>query len=199
MEFPKTIFRPGIMGPFLYIPFMECYHDIVSIQHDIIGHLKICKKTVDFTNGIGYIEKNWGKSMPKSWVWFQSNHFQPDDVSLFLSVADIPCMGRCFQGFMAMFRYRDRIFLFTTYNGSWICKFYERNNKLILTFRDCRFRLDINITYAKGSKLVAPLNGQMCRNIIETIGSVVKVRFSDRKGNVLYEGIGTNGGLEIVE
>lgn len=199
MEFPRTILRPGIMGPFLYVPFMECYHDIVSIQNSVIGHLKISGKNVDFTEGIGYIEKNWGRSMPKSWVWFQSNHFQPDDISLFLSIADIPCLGSSFTGFLALFRYKERIFTFTSYNGSWISRFYERNNNLLITFRDCRFRMEIKITYAQGMKLVAPVHGQMCRNIIESINSVVKVRFSERNGNVLYEGIGTNGGIEIVE
>ncbi len=198
MEFPKAFLRPGIMGPFLYIPCMECYHDIICIQNEIIGHLKICGKNIDYTGGIGYAEKNWGKSMPKSWVWFQSNHFQPDDVSLFISIADIPFLGGSFRGFLAMFRYKDRIFLFTTYNGSWIKQFYERDNRLIVTLRDCRFRLDICITHAQGAPIIAPVHGQMCRSIIESIHAVVKVRFSKRTGEILYEGIGTNGGLEIV-
>ncbi|MDD3174741.1 MAG: tocopherol cyclase family protein [Herbinix sp.] len=199
MEFPKTLFRPGVMGPFLYNPSMECYHDILSIQHDIIGHLKISGKTVDFSEGIGYIEKNWGSSMPKSWIWFQSNHFQPDDVSLFLSVAKIPCMWGSFNGFMSLLRYKDRIFLFTTYNGSWIRKLYYNKNRLRVTIRDCRFRLEISVTYPEGGTIKAPVNGQMCRSIVESVNAVVKVRFSDRTGNVLYEGIGTNGGIEIVE
>jgi hypothetical protein len=167
MEFPRTMFRPGIMGPFLYFPCMECYHDIVSIQNQIIGHLLISGKTVDFTDGIGYIEKNWGRSMPKAWVWFQSNHFEPDDVSLFLSVAKIPCLGSSFTGFLSLFRYKDRIFTFTTYNGSWISRMYQNENKIRLTFRDCRFRLAISITYTKGGQIVAPVNGQMCRNILK--------------------------------
>lgn len=199
MQFPKSMFRPGIMGLFLYIPFMECYHDIINIQSDIIGHLKISGKTVDFTQGIGYIEKNWGKSMPKSWIWFQSNHFQPDNVSLFFSVAEIPFLFTSFQGFLAMFRYKDRVFMFTTYNCSRISKLYRNEKSLRITFRDCRFCMDIKITYADGAPIIAPVHGQMCRSIIESINAVVNVRFSDKNGTVLYEGIGTNGGLEIVE
>jgi len=120
MEFPRTIFRPGVMGPFLYVPCMECHHDIISIQHNITGHLKVSGRTIDFTNGIGYIEKDWGKSMPKSWVWFQSNHFQPDDVSLSVNIANVPFLTGKFMGFIIMLRWHDRIFMFTTYNGSWI-------------------------------------------------------------------------------
>ncbi len=199
MEFPKSFFRPGVMGPFLLLPFMECYHDIISIQHGIIGRLKVSGKSIDFTDGVGYIEKNWGKSMPKSWIWFQSNHFEPSDVSLFLCVAKIPCLGSSFTGFLSLFRYKDRIFTFTTYNGSWISRMFQNENKIRLTFRDCRFRLDISITYTKGGQILAPVNGQMCRNILESMNAVVKVRLSLRNGDVLYEGIGTNGALETVK
>jgi tocopherol cyclase len=199
MEFPKSILRPGVMGPFLFLPCMECCHDIINIQNDISGHLNILGKSIDFTGGIGYVEKNWGKSMPKSWVWFESNHFQPDDVSLFISVAEIPCLGSSFQGFLAFFRYKERIFLFTTYNGSCIKNLYKKDNKLYLTIKDCRFRLDVCITHVEGAPIIAPVHGQMCRKIIESMNAVVKIRFADRSGNILYEGIGTNGGLEIVE
>jgi hypothetical protein len=199
MEFPKSIIHPGVMGPFLYLPLMECYHDIISIQNQIIGHLKISKKNVDFTGGIGYIEKNWGRSMPKSWIWFQSNHFQPDDVSLFFSIGKVPFMGSAFQGFLSLFRYKDRIFMFTTYSGAWIRKLYCNKNHLRIIIRDCRFRLELSITYADGGAIMAPVNGQMSRSIIESNNAVVRVRFSERNGNILYQGIGTNGGLEIVE
>ncbi len=199
MEFPKSILRPGVMGPFLFNPFMECYHDIINIQHEITGHIKISGEYVDFTNGIGYIEKDWGRSMPKAWLWFQSNHFQPDDVSLSLNVGKIPCLGSSFVGFITLFRYKDRIFLFTTYTGARISKLDYNKNQLRISVKDCRFRLDMSITYAKGGSIKAPINGKMSRDITETNNAVIKVRFSNYKGNVLYEGIGTNGGLEIVK
>jgi tocopherol cyclase len=199
MEFPRSLCRPGVMGPFLYVPFMECYHDIINIQHEIIGHLKISGEMVEFNDGIGYIEKNWGSSMPKSWIWFQSNHFQPDDVSLSLNIGKAACLGGSFIGFITMFRYKDRIFMFTTYSGAKISKLFYNKNHLRVTIKDCRFRLDMGITHAAGGSIKAPINGQMSRDIVESINAVVKVRFSDRSGNILYEGIGTNGGLEIVE
>lgn len=199
MEFPRSVFRPGVMGPFLYIPCMECYHDIVTIQNEIIGHLKVSGKHVDFTGGMGYIEKNWGKSMPQSWVWLQSNHFQQDDVSIFFSAASIPFLGTHFQGFITMFRYKDRIFMFTTYNGAWIRKLYYNRNRLRVTVGDCRFNLAMKITYPGGDKISAPVNGQMCRSIAESINATVQVKFSDRRGNILYEGTGNNAGIEIVE
>lgn len=199
MEYPKTLLCPGVMGPFLYIPWMECYHDIVHIQNEISGHLRVSGKSIDFNEGIGYIEKDWGKSMPDAWIWTQCNHFQPDDVSLSLSVARARCMGGGFTGFIGLFRYRDRIFMFTTYSGAWIDKIINYGNRLRITLKDCRFRLDVSITYSDGGRLKAAVGGLMSRGITESINTVIKLRFSDRTGRVLYEGIGTNCGLEIVE
>ena len=199
MKYPTTFFRKGVMGPFLLLPGMECYHDIINIQHRIIGHLKVSGKTVDFSGGIGYIEKDWGRSMPKTWLWFQSNHFQPDDVSLVFNVAKVPFLGGSFMGFIVMFRYRDRIFMFTTYSGASISRMYQKNDKIKITVQDCRFRLDLSIAYVDGGVIKAPIDGQMSRNITECMNAVVKVRFADRTGKIFYEGIGTNGGLELVE
>jgi hypothetical protein len=199
MEYPKTALCRGVMGPFLYIPNMECYHDIINIQHDVIGHLKIAGKLVDFTGGIGYIEKNWGRSMPNSWIWVQSNHFQPDDVSISLNIGKVNCLGTSFTGFIALFRHRDRIFLFTTYNGARITRLHNENNRLVVTIKDCRFRLEVIVTHATGGEIKAPVNGRMSRNVTESINGVVHLRFSDVTGRVFYEGIGTNTGLEIVE
>lgn len=199
LEYPRSCLRPGVMGPFLYIPGMECYHDIINIQNDIIGHLKIAGDSVDFTSGIGYIEKNWGRTMPHSWIWFQCNHFQPDDVSLSVNIGNVPLLCGSFTGFIAMFRYKERIYMFTTYSGSKLTKLYYSGNKLRITFKECRFRLDMLITYANGGIIKAPVNGQMSRSISETLNATVKLRFSNRSGRILYEGIGTNGGLEIVD
>ena len=46
-------------------------------------------KTIDFTNGIGYIEKDWGKSFPNSWIWMQTNHFKYHNASLMASLSSI--------------------------------------------------------------------------------------------------------------
>ena len=199
MEYPATLFRPGVMGPFLFLPGMECYHDIINIQNNIVGQLRISGRKTDFTGGIGYIEKDWGKSMPKSWIWIQSNHFQPDEVSLSLCTGNIPFLGGEFHGFIAMFRYRDRVFMFTTYSGARISRIDIGKKRLVITFKDCRFRLDVNVIYGEGTSIKAPVKGMMSRDIIESCNAVVKVRFSDRSGTIYYEGIGTNTGFELVQ
>lgn len=198
VELPKTILRPGIMGPFSYIPGMECYHGIVSIHHNIIGQLNLSGELVDFRNGYGYTEKDWGRSFPETWTWFQSNHFGKDDVTLMFSVAKIPCFHSAFTGFLSLLRYKKRLFVFATYTGAKIRKIDYRKDCIRIIVEDLRFRLEMKVNHVVGGNLKAPKNGLMERDIIESINAVVKVRFSDRKGNIIYQGIGTNTGLEIV-
>ena len=79
---PVTMSSPGIMGWYAWVPFMECYHGVVSLDHNIIGELTFDKQKIDFSQGSGYIEKDWGKSFPDAWIWFQTNHFQVAGTSL---------------------------------------------------------------------------------------------------------------------
>ncbi len=96
-KYPKSFLHPGIMGPFSFIPGMECYHGIVNISHTISGTLTINGIEVDMTGGEGYIEKDWGKSFPDSWIWLQANHFENSTTSFMFSVAHIPLLGSNFK------------------------------------------------------------------------------------------------------
>ena len=71
----NSFLSPCIMGPYSFIPFMECYHGIVSMNHDIFGSLKYNDEDISFNKGKGYMEKDWGHSFPKAYIWMQSNHF----------------------------------------------------------------------------------------------------------------------------
>ncbi len=81
VPWPKRWYSPGIMGPYTFVPFMECYHGIVSMDHAVEGTLKIRGKNIDFSGGRGYIEKDWGHSFPSAYFWMQSNHFSRPCIS----------------------------------------------------------------------------------------------------------------------
>ncbi len=44
-----SFLSPGIMGPFSFVPFMECYHGILSMNHGIEGSLIHKKKNILLT------------------------------------------------------------------------------------------------------------------------------------------------------
>lgn len=101
---PASAWAPTIMGPFAYLPAMECIHSVISLSHRLSGQLSVNGRTIDFTGGKGYIEKDWGSSFPKRYIWLQSNHFGREG-SLFFSWADIPMLGTAFQGYIAHLYY----------------------------------------------------------------------------------------------
>ncbi|NCU33459.1 MAG: hypothetical protein EOM23_11155, partial [Candidatus Moranbacteria bacterium] len=47
IKYPSTFFSPGIMGPFTFVPKMECYHGIVNIHHTILGTLAMNDMILD--------------------------------------------------------------------------------------------------------------------------------------------------------
>ena len=56
VPWPNHWYSPGIMGPYSFVPFMECYHGIVSMDHSIHGQLDIEGERINFDQGRGYIE-----------------------------------------------------------------------------------------------------------------------------------------------
>lgn len=197
IPYPKTLFRPGIMGPYSFIPFMECYHGIVNIHHEISGQLVISGEEADFSKGYGYIEKDWGCSFPEAWIWLQSNHFNAGDVSLMFSVAKIPWMAKYFIGFISFIRIRDRMFHFATYTRAEIVSLSYKDNILTAVLADRHMKMEITARHSTGGILKAPKNGLMSREILESITAVVKVKLADKSGNTVFEGEGLNTGLEI--
>jgi hypothetical protein len=203
---------PGIMGWYSFVPMMECYHGIVSLDHRLEGHLTINGQTIDFTNGRGYIEKDWGISFPKGWIWLQSNHFfekgsvsafpsvsNPTEqgqyfTSLIASVAHIPWLGSHFVGFIVGFWHGGRLFRFATYTGAKMQSRIARND-IFLSFKSRRYRLEIRATKAGTGSLIAPLNGEMTGKVNESLQAEIAVKFYEQD-KLVFEGVGRNAGLE---
>jgi tocopherol cyclase len=85
--FTTSLLKPGIMGWYRYVPFMECYHGLVSLDHLVNGSLHANGEHISFIDGKGYTEKDWGRSMPEAWIWMQTNCFSKPQTSFMLSVA----------------------------------------------------------------------------------------------------------------
>ncbi len=197
-SFPKKITSPGIMGPFSFVPFMECYHGVVNIHQKIEGKLTINNREVDFTDGYGYIEKDWGRSFPKWWVWMQCNHFKEKDVSLMFSIAKIPWLKNHFTGFLSFLKIGDQIYLFATYTGAKVKHLEYKDGNIDIFVEDKKLSLSISGEYKKSGILKAPKNGLMERKISESISSNVKVVLKDKSGKIVFEDFGKNAGLEVV-
>lgn len=197
--FPKTILSPGIMGWYSYVPFMECYHGVVSANHFIEGKLHINYKNIDFGGGKGYIEKDWGVSFPECWIWLQSNSFKHPNASVFVSIAKIPWQGKYFMGFIAFLYLDGKYIKFATYNGSKLIKTDYENGILKITLKNNKYRLVVEARSKKSGELIAPVTGNMSRRIKESIDSEVSVQLYDKKNNLVFNDESGRAGLEIIE
>lgn len=197
-NYKASFIRPGIMGWYRYVPFMECYHGVVSLNHTINGSIHHNDQAISFDNGIGYIEKDWGSSMPKAWIWIQCNHFNSYGTSFMLSIARIPWVGRTFTGFLGFFHHMGKTLTFATYTGAKVTSITYTKNKVNIEIKTGKMIIKIEGTNKSSGKLKAPVMGQMDRVIHESINAILNIKITDFKQNTIFEGEGTNAGLEMV-
>lgn len=198
VSWPKPFYSPGIMGPYSFAPFMECYHGIVSMDHAIRGELFVDGVRIDFNNGRGYIEKDWGRSFPSAYFWLQTNHFSEPGISLKASVAKIPWLRSSFTGFIAGVWLKNRLVRFTTYNGSVLKKAFADQQVLELVMENKQYRLEILAHRDKATALASPILGLMDGRIEESMTAKTQVTLYDKKNKrMILDDTGRNTGLEV--
>lgn len=192
------LINPGIMGWYRFVPFMECYHGVVSLTHDLNGQLNINNEVYDFNGGKGYIEKDWGTSMPSAWIWMQSNHFSDTNSSFMLSIADIPWLGKSFTGFLGFFYHNNMIHHFATYRPSKLQLEIADSNILSVRIENRKNTIKLNAKSNNTGMLKAPAAGSMDRRIPESIDAFLKISVLDKKGNIVLKDSTNITGLEMV-
>jgi len=195
---PVTPFSPGVMGWFAWVPKMECYHGVLSFDHSLQGTISLNGKKMDFSGGRGYIEKDWGKSFPSAWVWFQSNHFKKASACITASVAIIPWVGNSFKGFIVGFWLDGELYRFTTYRNSKIESLEITDSHVVWVLRNRTHRLRINARRAQGGLLRGPTPLDMGARVMETLSASIDVRLETLQGDLVFDGTGENAGLEVV-
>ena len=194
----NSFLSPGIMGPYSFIPFMECYHGILSMNHKILGSLKYNDENISFNEGKGYMEKDWGHSFPKAYIWMQSNHFSKSNISLKSSIAIIPWMRSSFIGHIAGVLIDDKLIEFTTYNGTKVNKCEITIDRVKIEMENSRYSLRLLAHREKATTLAAPISGFMDGRIDESMKASIEVELFDKKKKiVLLKDIGKSAGIEV--
>ncbi|MBK7174862.1 MAG: hypothetical protein IPH84_16915 [Bacteroidales bacterium] len=199
LELPeKKILNAGIMGWYRFVPFMQCYHGVVSLNHELEGSIRLNNKDILFNKGKGYIEKDWGSSMPSAWIWMQSNNFNQKSASFMLSVATIPWLGGTFTGFLGFFSQDSTIFRFATYTHARLKILNHGTDSLSINIRDKKYTYIIEAIRTNSGLLQAPVLGSMDRRIPESIDARLKLKIMDHEGNILFSDSTSIAGLEMV-
>ncbi len=198
VSWPVTLTSPGIMGPYAFAPFMECYHGVLGLDHAVRGSLIMNGETVNFDGGRGYIEKDWGQAFPQAWIWGQSNHFGQAGTSITISVATVPWLGKSFRGFIIGLWHNRQLYRFTKYNGSKLISLRLADEFVTLQIVNTTHRLEIEAARSEGGLLHAPYRSDMLQRVTESLTATIAVKLSElRSGRVIFEGTGRHAGLEI--
>lgn len=195
---PDNKKRKAIMGWYRFVPFMQCYHGVVSLNHELNGSIRINKKLYDFKKGLGYIEKDWGESMPSSWIWIQSNSFEQDGTSFMLSVATIPWLGGSFTGFLGFFLHNNQSHRFGTYSKADLQITSTHADTLQISITDKEYAFELSAFRNQAGTLIAPVNGSMDRRIAESIDATLLFSVKNKEDSLIFEGSTSITGLEIV-
>jgi tocopherol cyclase len=201
---PVTLAAPGIMGWYAWVPWMECYHGVPSLDHGLAGSLRTPEGEVDFDGGRGYIEKDWGASFPEGWVWMQSNHFQEPGVSLTGSIATIPWgvphtpFQTAFRGFIVGLFLQGTLIRFTTYTGAITERLVLSDREVIWVMQDDLYRLTLRAHRAGAGHLRGPSKTDMGRPVLETLQGRIDVHLTTlAPERSVFQGTGRHAGLEV--
>lgn len=167
-----------IMGPFRFVPFLECRHSVYSMKHRVDGVIQINGEEFRFDNGVCYIEGDRGYSFPKHYLWTQCSF---PEGSIIVSVADVPICGVHFNGVISAIHYLGKEYRIATYLGARVEKL--RDGEIVI--RQGNKRLTVKCLERRSHPLAAPTTGGMSRTIHESAACRVSYRLCENDKTVL--------------
>ena len=194
-----TTFYPSIMGPFSYIPNMECNHGVLSLKNSVRGSIIIDSREHDMNDAVGYMEKDWGEAFPNAWIWLQGNHAQDkNDTAFMCSIASIPFGPANFTGLICVLAAGGRQYRFATYNGAKIISVKSFENGADVTIGRGGLKLYIKSRSKSFDKLIGPTRNGMDRTLFESVAGEVELALY-KKGKMIFEAKLLGCGMEVSE
>lgn len=174
----KHPLRGSAMGPFKLFS-MQCAHDVYSMYHFVKGKIIVNGVEHDFTNGVGYIEGDKGRSFPSKYIWYNSIG---DDYGVTVAVATIPFGLIHFTGLLCFISYKGKLYKMCTYNFGKLKKHTEED----IIVKRGKYQLEIKLNTSGGFELKAPEEGKMSRMIKENVSVPTSFIFK-RKNKIILE------------
>lgn len=167
-----------IMGPFRFVPFLECRHDVRSLYHTVTGTVTVNGVCYRFERDDGYIEGDRGRSFPREYLW---THCFFEKNSLMLSVADIPFGLFRFTGVLCVIWWEGKEYRLATYLGARATEIGK--GKAVIRQGD--EELTVQLLERQAHPLYAPMNGAMTRTVRESASCVASYTFR-KNGKTLF-------------
>lgn len=196
VETQQSKWRPGIMGPYRFLPFLQSYHEVISLRHRLTGYLQFNGEKISFNEGRGYSEKEWGRKSPRIWIKAQCSHFKGHDMALMVGVARIPFLLEYYTSFAVPLYYKGHLEVFASYNGGQIAKLYRYKGYVHLIITQKSEILDLKIYGSDETPLIMDRRSHRIKDIYECLTAKVEVRLI-QSGHVILEDVGNCCHLEM--
>lgn len=200
IQYPYKWYAPNVMGILSWFPALEDYHALVSMEAKITGKLSFKQNpSIDFTGGVAYIEKDYGKNFPAGWTWGCAQHFNLDNHKVLLSyaVADVPLYGVKIKGYLAMLYLDGSWHRFATYTRGKLMSLELADKKVVFKLSNSSAILEVEAVYEKGTLLSSPTNQGMTGFVEESAHGLIKIKLRNKKTKeLLYTGESV-GAMEI--
>lgn len=197
-EYPRRWWNPGIMGPFSYVPFLECRHAVLLPAGRTGGSIAAGGETIDLSAGRGYIEKDWGHSFPAAYIWLQATHMREPrahapglaerEAAFMLSVAAVPFAGQHFTGVIGFLWLDGRLRRFATYTGARVRRVRAGNGTAEVMVALPHGELCVRAGTDIEGILRAPDAGEMQREARESMRAALTVELTER-GRTVFSGV----------
>lgn len=197
LKLDSNIYSPTIMGPFYYLPFMQCNHAIITLKSSVSGTMKFNEEIVNI-EGIGYVEKDWGNSFPSEYIWLQSNHSSNSNANLFLACANIPLVVSEFIGVIGVFIVEGKTYRIGTYYGAKLIERSMIDDLCSVVIKQGKYVFSFKIRNGTTFELKGPNNGLMTTRINESLDSRCLLKVY-RKGVLKHEVNFIKCGSEIID
>lgn len=162
--------KGDVMGPFRFLPFLQCRHSVFSLWHTVTGKLTYNGRDIVFQDSPGYMEGDRGTSFPKRYLWTQ---YLWNGNCVMASVADVPVMGHHRIGCLCCVLYGGVEYRIATYNRAKIVGVDDRT----IVLKQDDLTLFIRSLEECGADLRAPDKGDMTRIIHECAAGSVRYKF----------------------
>jgi hypothetical protein len=193
VQLESSFFSPSIMGPYSYLPSMQCNHGVLSLRNDVNGFLNCGTRHMEFADANGYMEKDWGEMFPKHWVWIQC---EGKESAFMCSIAHIQYNFIKFTGLICVLFAGGKQYRFATYNGGKIKALSAQNDRVEAEIAREDLLLKVTAEDDEFGSLKAPTRTGMNRVITESLRANCQIALFE-KDKEIYSGSFKYGGLEI--
>ena len=161
------------MGPLSFIPKVECKHDVITIQSQVNGYLKYKDRTIEYENSCGYIEKNWGLSFPKKYIWLHANQFNNPQLSLQFAIARPKWLLFRPQVYIGYIK-NSKLIHFGSHRLSF-ARVKTNGNQVVIKLQKLSYKVTIQVTNETPIDLIGPKEGKLQNKISEYLNSKIEL------------------------